>query len=86
MGGGEASEANFNTGVGVLQNEHTDSHACMHTLSYICMYLLINVHTPMHARTLVHMHVFADKCSYTNACTHTHVCMHVQEYIYSFTS
>ena len=43
-GGGRPSEANFNTRRGGGIAKCTYMHACMH----IRMYMLLNVHTPMH--------------------------------------
>ena len=67
-GGGKASEANFNTlargycKMYITACMYTHTHTCTHACT--CKYILLNIHTPIHA------------CRYT--CTHacTCICMH----------
>ena len=43
-------------------------HACMHTHMYECIYMLLNVQTPMHACT--------HTCMHACICTHTFIHLH----------
>ena len=66
MGGGQASEANFNMGEGIAKCTYT--HTCMHIHMYACtlMYMLINTHSCMHT------HMYACAC----ICMHTFIYLH----------
>ena len=76
-GGGGASDANLNTCGGILQ-KCTYKHACAHTSMYIWkhMYMLLNVHTPMHACTDIYMH--ACTCRYIITIIYLHSYMKIK--------
>ena len=75
-GGGRrgASDANFNYLGGILQ-KCTYKHACAHTSLYIWkhMYMLLNVHTPMHA--CMHEHIYV--CMHAHADTSKHLNIYI---------
>ena len=77
IGGGGASDANFNTCGGILQ-KCTYVHACEHTSMYICkhMYMPLNVHTPMHA--CMHVHTYVCTCKYIKTFIYLHSYMKIK--------